>query len=218
MGLAQQFEKRLESLVEGVFSRGKAGIEPLELARKLRREMGEHRSVGLHGETLVPNHFRAELAPEDHDRFGEVEHALTAEIAAILRAHADEEGWALLGPVHVDLVPNPDIKRGRLRIMVGYKEAAGPTGGVLVLPDGSSVSLEGQRTLIGRLPDCEVVVTDPNVSRHHAEVRWDGQGYVISDLGSMNGTLVNDARVQEARLNTGDIITIGRTRLEVRLA
>ena len=218
MGLAQQFERRLEALVEGVFTRGsRAGVEPLELARKLRREMGEHRRVGLRGEVLVPNHFVAALAPDDHAQFAPIEHSLGVEIATMLRSHSIEEGWGLMGPVEVELAPDPTVRRGRLRIAASYKEPDGPTGGLLVLPDGRSVELR-ERVIIGRLPECELPLGDPNASRHHAEVRWDGRGYVVADLGSMNGTLLNGSPVTESRLNPGDVITIGRTSIEVRLA
>jgi FHA domain-containing protein len=219
VGLAQHFERRLEALVEGAFSRAsRADLEPLELARKLRREMGAHRRVGLHGEVLVPNHFVAAISPEDHSRYAPIEHAMCTEISELLRTHADEEGWGLMGPVEVELEPDASVRRGRTRLHADYKEAAGPTGGSLILPDGREVVLAGERTVIGRLPECDVALGDPNASRRHAEVRWDGRGYVVSDLGSMNGTLLNEAPVTEARLSPGDVLTIGRTRIEVHLA
>ena len=205
--------------MEGVFSRtSRAGVEPLELARKLQRAMGADRRVGLRGEVLAPNSFTAAMSPEDHERFVPVEDALRAEIATMLRSHADEEGWGLMGPVEVELVPDPGVRRGRVEVRAGYKQAEGPTGGTLVLSDGRSIPLRGERMVIGRLPECEVPLNDPNVSRHHAEIRWDGRSYVLVDLGSMNGTLVNGTPVSEARLSTGDVLTVGRTPIEVRLA
>ena len=65
--------------------------------------------------------------------------------------------------------------------------------------------------MIGRLPDCAVALSDPQVSRHHAEVRPDHDGYRVVDLGSMNGTLVNGARISEHVLHDGDEIAIGAT-------
>ena len=152
VGLAQQFERRLEALVEGVFSRtSRAGVEPLELARKLQRAMGADRRVGLRGEVLAPNSFTAAMSPEDHQRFVAVEDALRAEIATMLRSHADEEGWGLMGPVEVELLPDPGVRRGRVEVRAGYKQAEGPTGGTLVLADGRSIPLRGERMVIGRL-------------------------------------------------------------------
>ena len=65
--------------------------------------------------------------------------------------------------------------------------------------------------MIGRLPECAVALSDPQVSRHHAEVRPDHDGYRLVDLGSMNGTLVNGTAVRERVLHDGDEISVGAT-------
>lgn len=62
-----------------------------------------------------------------------------------------------------------------------------------------------------------VVLGDPNVSRRHAELVYDGTSWSIRDLNSTNGTLVNDQDVNEATLQSGDVITIGLTNLEFRV-
>ena len=64
--------------------------------------------------------------------------------------------------------------------------------------------------MIGRLPECAVALSDPQVSRHHAEVRPDHDGYRVVDLGSTNGTLVNGTRVAEHALRDGDEIVVGQ--------
>jgi pSer/pThr/pTyr-binding forkhead associated (FHA) protein len=66
---------------------------------------------------------------------------------------------------------------------------------------------------IGRLPECDVILGDPNVSRRHAEIRRQGTGFVVVDLGSTNGTRVNGAGVKERRLVDGDEITVGGTKI-----
>ena len=70
--------------------------------------------------------------------------------------------------------------------------------------------------VIGRLADSDVVLADPGASRRHAEVRRQDGRFVISDLGSTNGTMVNEATIGERELTEGDRITIGRTVLEFR--
>ena len=68
MGL-QQFERRLERLVEGVFAKAfRSGVQPVEIGRRLRREMDQHRSIGVRG-TMVPNHFTVAVSPTDHENF-----------------------------------------------------------------------------------------------------------------------------------------------------
>ena len=61
------------------------------------------------------------------------------------------------------------------------------------------------------MPECAVSLSDPQVSRHHAEVRPDQSGYRVVDLGSTNGTLVNGTRVGEQPLHDGDVIVVGAT-------
>jgi pSer/pThr/pTyr-binding forkhead associated (FHA) protein len=77
--------------------------------------------------------------------------------------------------------------------------------------------LSGERVVLGRSRDCDVVVDDANVSRHHAELRHEGGGWQIVDLGSTNGIRVNRRRVDQARLRHGDRITLGLTDLDFEL-
>jgi rubredoxin len=78
---------------------------------------------------------------------------------------------------------------------------------------GETFSPQGDRTMIGRSPDCGVFLDDVTVSRRHAAlVRRDGR-WVIEDLGSLNGTFVNRRRVDSAPLEDGDEIQIGKYRL-----
>ena len=67
--------------------------------------------------------------------------------------------------------------------------------------------------VIGRLPECDVVLPDSNVSRRHAELRRKGDGVFVTDLGSTNGTRVNGTPVREQLLASGDEISVGSTKL-----
>lgn len=60
------------------------------------------------------------------------------------------------------------------------------------------------------------MIHDPNVSRRHAEITYDGRDWRITDLNSTNGTLVNDVDVDSCILRDGDLITVGLTNLEFR--
>lgn len=82
---------------------------------------------------------------------------------------------------------------------------------------GRTYTASAPRTVIGReRTPGGVVLHDPNVSRSHAELSHDGQGWRIRDLNSTNGTLVNDVDVDECPLRDGDLITLGLTNLEFR--
>jgi DNA-binding SARP family transcriptional activator len=82
--------------------------------------------------------------------------------------------------------------------------------GSLVLPDGQRFALSIGPTLIGRAPGVSLQLADNRVSRRHALIEFDGTSHVLSDLGSTNGTSVNDEPVLEARaLLPGDVISVG---------
>jgi Ca-activated chloride channel family protein len=74
---------------------------------------------------------------------------------------------------------------------------------------GRAVLLEGERVVIGRIAGCQLTLQDASVSRHHAEVTNEDDGFVVRDLDSVNGTSVNGARVREARLEVGDLVAMG---------
>ncbi len=77
--------------------------------------------------------------------------------------------------------------------------------------------LSGSRVLLGRSRECDVVIDDANVSRRHAELSADDDGWSIRDLGSTNGVKVNRRRVDRARLRHGDRVTVGVTDLDFEL-
>ena len=207
-------ERRLERMVEGVFSRRRRGsIRPIELGRRLVREMDDNRSVDVKGRRIVPNDFTVLLSPTDHASFSDIEDALTTELGEAAREYAREESYHFMGPVMVRLTVDNDLKPGRFGISSQLKQAAGGLGaGSLVLPSGERVALGEHVTTVGRLPESTISINDTNVSRNHAEIRTGSAAYVAVDLGSTNGTMVNGVRiVGEQRLNDGDIISFGST-------
>jgi hypothetical protein len=212
----QSFEGRVENMVDSVFSRAfKSSLRPIELGRRLVREMENHRSVDVKGRTIVPNWFSFQLSRQDADQFAEIDDALVRELCDAAREYARDEGYWFMGPVSVELLVADDLRPGRFRLESRMQE--GPSGlgpGSIVLPGGERVRLGDRPVIIGRLPECDVALADPNVSRRHAEVRPSGSGYSVVDLNSTNGTRVNGVVVApEAALRDGDIITVGATRL-----
>ena len=84
--------------------------------------------------------------------------------------------------------------------------------GSLVLPSGNRVDLGSAKVTVGRLPECTISINDSNISRNHAEVKAGQTAYIVIDLGSTNGTMVNGVKiVGEQRLRDGDIISFGST-------
>ena len=71
--------------------------------------------------------------------------------------------------------------------------------------------------MVGRSRECDVVVSDPNVSRRHAELRREDEGWSVIDLDSTNGVKLNGRRVDHAPLRPGDRIRLGVTDLTFEL-
>ena len=208
MGL-HGFERRLEALVEGVFSRAfRSGLQPVEIGRRLAREMDDRRTVGVHG-LIAPNSFLVKLSPSDRERFEAFEPTLLRELADAARAHARDEGYGFLGQVIVAVETDDELGPGQCAVAAEIK--ADPDGrvGTLVTAEGRRIPVADRPVVIGRLSSCDIPLSDPQVSRRHAEVRRDPEGFTVFDLGSTNGTVVNGSPVRERRLSDGDELRVG---------
>ena len=236
MPILRDFERRLGNLVEGFFATTfRSGLQPVELAKRVLREMDAARTVGLN-EVWAPNHFVFSLSQEDSQRFEQAEQALAHELKQVVRDAAAERGWGLVGPPEIVFEVDEGLGRGKFRCRASLVEGepepppARAADRPTTVPGGSEASLtvteegaaaRGYRlgaalVTIGRLPECDVVLTDPAASRRHASIRAQGGGHLLTDLGSTNGTFVNDEPVGERWLQDGDRITIGSAVLEFR--
>ena len=249
MSVLRTIESKLEALFEGVFGRAfRANVQPVELARKLAKEMDDHRSVSV-SRVYVPNEYTVYLSPGDREQFSGFEDSLREELQDYLAEHARRERYVLLTAPAVKLESDPDLDIGvfgiATRLVRGAKPApkdapaeeaapgatmvykpAEPAEEVGVEPDEPSAEarptavltvgghrheLDGERAVIGRSKDCDIQVSDPNVSRRHAEVRREGDSFVLVDLDSTNGIEVDGRRVKRLELTDGSRFTIGST-------
>jgi hypothetical protein len=108
------------------------------------------------------------------------------------------------------MVYSPDREARRLDPALDRRQA-------LLVGEGRRNVLGGNRVVVGRSREADIVLADPNVSRRHAELRRDEGGWHVVDLGSTNGIKVNGRRVDQAGLSPGDQITIGVTDLTFEL-
>lgn len=261
MNVLKSAERKLEGLVEGLFGRAfKTSVQPVELAHKLAKEMGDHKTLGV-SSVFVPNEYEVYLGQDDFEKLSSLGDALKAELANYLTAFARREGWTMVAAPRIELMEDDDLRTGEFGIATrtvpadaGEQAArsaaempavappvapsAGPAGPVAPPVAGASpaqtvlyerplapsaryrlrgpgvdAELTHSVSLIGRSRRCEVVLTDPNVSRQHAELRLSGGQVVLRDLGSTNGTRVNRRAVTQVVLQPGDRIEVGTTEL-----
>jgi hypothetical protein len=206
--ILREFERRLGNLVEGFFATTfRSGLQPVELAKRVMREMDAGKTVGVR-DVWAPNHFVFSLSEEDGGRFEQAEQAMVAELQRVVRETALERGWGLVGPPVVELEVDDGLARGRFRCSAAFVEGEGEMPpAVPAAGDAGLVLLDGDR------------VADTfrlGASRKHAQIVRRDDGFVLTDLGSTNGTLVNGETVRERLLVDGDRITIGSTVLEFR--
>ena len=112
MSVLRTIESKLESLFEGVFGRAfRSNVQPVELARKLVKEMDEHRNVSV-SRVYVPNEYTIYLSPADREQFADFEDSLLDELQEYLAAHARREGYVLLSAPRVKLETDEDLDLG----------------------------------------------------------------------------------------------------------
>jgi hypothetical protein len=112
MSVLRSIESKLESLFEGVFGRAfRANVQPVELARKLAKEMDEHRNVSV-SRVYVPNEYTIYLSTADREQFSSYEDSLREELQDYLAEHARRESYALLTSPKVKLETDDDLDVG----------------------------------------------------------------------------------------------------------
>jgi hypothetical protein len=123
MSVLRSIEHRIESLVEGVFGRAfRSHVQPVELARKLAKEMDEHKTVSI-SRVYVPNEYVLYLAPNDRKEFATYEASLLTELADYLSEHARREGYSLLSSPKVLMEEDDDLQMGEFGIATRLVQA-----------------------------------------------------------------------------------------------
>jgi hypothetical protein len=116
VSLLRSLEEKIEGLVEGAFSRAfKSHVQPVELARKLAKEMEEHRTVSV-SRVYVPNHYIIFLSPDDREQFSSYEVSLRKELSDYLIERARTEGLALVTRPQVEFETDDRLALGEFGI------------------------------------------------------------------------------------------------------
>ncbi len=116
MSVLRNLEARIEGLVEGVFSRAfSSQVQPVEIARKLAREMDAHRTASV-SQVYAPNQYTVWLSPSDHERLEGYERSLAQELSAYLLEHARRQDYALLTRPEVLIEVDDRLRLGEFGI------------------------------------------------------------------------------------------------------
>ncbi len=211
----KKVENKIEKLVEGTFAKFfSSELKPVEISRKIVREIELNRSIGVHGDHLAPNDFDVAISESDYSNLIKAKEPLEQELEETIRDYSYQEGYIFLGSINVSIKKEENLRAGTFRIDARLKQdESGCPPGALVLPDGKRIQIGNRVITIGRLQDSTVCIDDPSISRNQAEILLRETGYLLSDLGSTNGTLVNGRRISQHVLTDHDQIEFGSYRI-----
>jgi hypothetical protein len=261
---AKGFEKKVENLFDGLFSRAfKSSVKPLQIGRKLLQAVDAERDIDAQGRRTIPNTYVVQLSPPDREGFADIEPALVRELTEAVREYVRQEGYHTDGKVRVVLRTNPDLRKGRFDISVRHNTddaqsasdsdshtdtdsdnsldapavenplpspvpppITGPVTivpdsafdvppAVITLPNGQRIALHEGHYVVGRNLECDIVISDPNVSRQHGEFVCAAGDVVVRDKNSTNGTKVNGVAINgDQLLQHGDVISFGTAQVK----
>jgi len=256
LGFLKHIEKRMESLVEGVFGRAfRRQIHPVEIAKGLTKQMDEGRMVSI-SRTYAPNDFTVHLSKEDTESIRAYQASLKDELIQYASTHAENKNYHLMTPPRIRFESEDTLRFGEFGVTAkltggdGPREKGAPqdtsgqtrifrtdesTGGeieegtaaisadearrhglareiVEVVLGDQKHKLEGRGPwTVGRSQENHIVINDPNVSRKHARISRADDGFVVEDLGSTNGTLLDGVPIDRERIEGGDELTFGQS-------
>lgn len=221
MSLLKDLERKLERSIEGAFAKGfRSSLQPVELAKRLDREMEAGRTVSV-SKIYIPNEYIVRMSPEDMAAFADFTDKLVDELKAFLDKRRKAKNYAVMGEVSIILKEDKRLPLGRAEITsrlvtpdkMENPEAKASLSLIIEGEEAETFFLGDKRVTIGRINSNDIAIPDPGMSRHHADIHPENGSYVITDLGSTNGTFVNGKRIAETRLKNDDRIGVGKVTL-----
>jgi hypothetical protein len=211
MSVLRSLENRIAGLVEGTFGRVfRSEVRPVELARKLAKEMDEHRTVSV-SRTYVPNEYTVWLSPEDRARYEGVEHEIADELSAYLLEHARRERLALVSRPVIEFRTDERLALGEFGIQARLVRERAPDAAPAAAGDAPIAPAERGHTMVYSVAD-----------RHQeqlseARANRAGRAIIVVDgkrmLVGASGALLGRSRECDIVLDDGNV---SRRHAEVR--
>jgi hypothetical protein len=217
-----RFERLARRLIEGSFRSLFGGpLASLDLGPHLARAVEDGSRDGR-----APNRIEIRLHPADHEAVLTAHPAVHGELIGFVQTLSQQLGLVLPRPPQIQLLVDEKVRRRTVVVETAHWSAADETTQMragrrpdsyealqareafLIVEGQRHVPLRKQAISLGRRPDNDIVINNPNVSRHHAQVRWRYGRFVIYDLGSRGGTRVNGQLIRECVLHPGDVILL----------
>jgi hypothetical protein len=181
MSVLRTLESKLAGLVEGTFSRAfKSEVRPVEIARKLAREMDQHRVQSL-SRTYAPNEFSVWLSPDDRRQFEGYEEELKRELAGYLLEHARRERISLVTRPRIEFRTDERLRLGEFGIQARLVRPA-------ERPEAEPIQGDHGHTMVYTVSDrLAEPLREPDHRRGTARLRLDGRTELLGGGGAVLG-------------------------------
>jgi hypothetical protein len=225
-----RFEDLAQRLIESSLARIlHERLRSDEVLRAVVRAIEDARTLGPNGEPIAPNHFWITLSEQDLAPLEYHQPRLADELAESVRQMIVQMSLRMDMPPRVLLQGISDMPPHELRVTARWippdlpvtdtttsqaeapRSAPLPRRPFLIVDGRRQIALASLLVRIGRSRENDVVVDDRRVSRHHAELRWQGeaQKFLYMDMNSTGGTKLNGYPIQQCTLEAGDILSLG---------
>lgn len=221
MGIIENFERRLETFVNGAFSKAfKSQLQPVEISAAIKAKMDVSAAVIGKDRILAPNEFRVSLSQPDLLRLNSLGDNLVAEITKQVSSHAKKQRYQLTDALAISLASSSNLAVGQINVSASGSKAE-QVANVSWVPAidiaGKRYLLAKAKTTIGRDTSADIQVNDAGLSRTHFAINWDGSSATVEDLGSTNGTTVAGLNVKTQNIGADTVIKAGRTEFIFRV-
>jgi hypothetical protein len=221
LGFIENFERRLETFVNGAFSKAfKSQLQPVEISAAIKAKMDVSAAVIGKDRILAPNEFRVSLSQTDLLRLNSLGDNLVSEISKQVSAHVKKQRYQLTDELAISLSASSTLAIGQLSVAASGSKAE-QVANVSWVPAidiaGKRYLLAKTKTTIGRDATADIQVNDSGLSRTHFAINWDGSSASVEDLGSTNGTTVAGANVKLQNISADTVIKAGRTEFVFRV-
>jgi hypothetical protein len=215
LSFLDKVEKRIETSIGSVFARlSKAELQPVEISQAVRSTMDQAAAALDKDRVLVPHLYKVLVAPTDFPR---VTPGILSAVQLEVAKYAAKQGYRLASNLELQVVPDPQVPRGQVK--VGYAVLNQSVNWIpALIIDGRRISLRTGVTTVGRDESADITIDDRGLSRIHFEIAWNGEVAAIRDRQSTNGTFLDDARISEVVLRSGNVIKAGRSEFEFELS
>jgi hypothetical protein len=217
VGIFDSFEKGLERIVTGAFSKAfKSELQPIEIAAAIKGEMDSKASIVSRERIIAPNAYTVNLSSADFKRMQSLGESLLFELNDQATRHAQRQKFQFGAGLLINVAEDGSLSLGQVRVTSNTAAVAVEWTPSLEV-GGQRYILAKSRTVVGRDESADIQVKDNGLSRAHFEMLWDGSKAGVRDLGSTNGTKINGRAITEVGIAADTMIQAGHSDFVFRL-